>query len=100
MKPFKVLLFLAAFLFPAYAADPVPSTKDLKLLEGTWTMISGSADGEEMPEEFVKQMRRVFNGSELTVTMGSQIFFKAKISIDPTRKPKTIDYDVTDGVTK
>jgi uncharacterized protein (TIGR03067 family) len=32
--------------------------------------------------------------------MGGQIFLKAKITIDPSKKPKTIDYEMTEGFTK
>jgi len=63
-------------------------------------MVSGSADGQPMPDQMRKQMKRVFKGDELTVTMGDQVFLKAKIIIDPSNKPKTMTYDMTDGVTK
>jgi len=32
--------------------------------------------------------------------MGEQIFLKATFTIDPAKKPKTIDYQMTDGFTK
>jgi uncharacterized protein (TIGR03067 family) len=69
-------------------------------LQGEWSMVSGSADGQPMPESMLKQMKRVCKGDELTVTMGEQTFFKAKVTIDPTAKPKTIDYDMTEGFSK
>jgi uncharacterized protein (TIGR03067 family) len=28
------------------------------------------------------------------------VFFKAKVTIDPTKKPKAIDYEMTEGPTK
>ena len=101
MKPLQLSFLL--FLLPiisTHAADDDAIKKDLQDLQGTWTMVSGSADGQDMPEEFAKQMRRVFTGNELTVTMGERIFFKAKVTVDPTKKPKTIDYEVTEGLTK
>jgi uncharacterized protein (TIGR03067 family) len=48
----------------------------------------------------LKQMKRVCKDDEITVTMGDQVFLKAKITIDPSKKPKTIDYDMTDGFSK
>ena len=63
-------------------------------------MVSGSADGQPMPESMRKQMKRVFKGDELTVTMGDQIFLIAKITVDPSKKPKVMDYEMTGGVTK
>ena len=32
--------------------------------------------------------------------MNGRVFFKAKIAIDPSQKPKTIDYEMTEGFTK
>lgn len=63
-------------------------------------MVSGSADGQPMPDEMRKQMKRVCIGDETTTTMGGQMFIKAKITIDPSTKPKTIDYQMIDGFTK
>lgn len=63
-------------------------------------MVSGSADGQPMPEPMRKQMKRVCKGDELTVIMGDQTFLKAKITIDPSKKPKTMDYDMTEGFTR
>jgi uncharacterized protein (TIGR03067 family) len=69
-------------------------------LQGEWSMVSGSADGQPMPDELRKQMKRVCKGDETTTTMGGRMFIKAKITIDPSKKPKTIDYQMTDGFTK
>lgn len=65
-----------------------------------WLMVSGSADGQTMPEPTLKQMKRICKGDEVTTTMAGQTFFKAKIAIDPSKKPKTIDYRMTEGFTK
>jgi uncharacterized protein (TIGR03067 family) len=96
-----LIIALAAAAIPlARAADDDAVKKDLAQLQGEWTMVSGSADGQSMPDDTRKQMKRVCKGDEITVTMGGQIFLKAKIAIDPSKKPKTIDYDMTDGFSK
>jgi len=84
----------------ARAADDEATKKDLAQLQGEWTMVSGSADGQSMSEDMLKQMKRVCKGDEITVTMGDQVFLKAKITIDPSKKPKTIDYDMSQGFSK
>ena len=84
----------------ARAADNSAITNDLARLQGTWSMVSGSADGQPMPDEMLKQMKRVCKGDETTTTMGGQVFMKAKITIDPSKKPKTIDYEMLEGFTK
>src|SRR5690242_18151311 len=93
---FGFLLSVAA----VRAQDSNAVKKDLAALQGEWSMVSGSADGEPMPEEMRKQMKRVCKGDTITVTMGAQTYLKAKITIDPSTKPKNIDYEMTDGPTK
>jgi len=98
-------LFLIAFaaataISPAWAGENEAVTKDLARLQGEWSMVSGSADGQPMPAEMREQMKRVCNGDETTTTMGGQVFMKARITIDASKTPKTIDYQMTDGFTK
>lgn len=100
MKRLSLLTLASLTLLLASAADDEAVKKDLAQLQGEWAMVSGSADGQSMSEDMRKQMKRVCKGDELTVTMGEQVFLKAKITIDPTRKPKTIDYDMTEGFSK
>jgi len=92
-------LTTAAILL-AQAEDDPAVKKDMAGLQGEWSMVSGSADGQPMPDSMLKQMKRVCKGDEATTTMGGQIYMKAKITIDPSKKPKTIDYQMTDGFTK
>lgn len=80
-----------------HSAEP---NGDLAKLEGTWTMVSGTADGYAMPEEMVKTGRRVCKGNETTVTINGSVFVKATFDLDPTKNPKTIDYTMTGGFTE
>jgi uncharacterized protein (TIGR03067 family) len=99
---FRTLLgALTAIVVPvALAADDPAIKKDLEQLQGEWSMVSGSADGQSMPGEMLKQMKRVCTGDVATVTMDGQVFLKAKITLDASKKPKTIDYQMIDGFTK
>ena len=63
-------------------------------------MVSGSADGQPMPPTMLSQMKRVCVGDEVTTTMSGQLYFKAKITIDPAKKPKTIDFQMVEGFPK
>jgi uncharacterized protein (TIGR03067 family) len=80
------------------AADS--SKKEMKQLQGEWSMVSGEIDGQALPQEYVKGAKRVAKGNETTVMIGGRLFMKAKFTIDPTKKPKTIDYTMTGGPTK
>lgn len=103
MRTIRIALLIglaAAAISSAWADENEAIKKDLAQLQGEWSMVSGSADGQPMPDLLLKQMKRVCKGDEATVTLAGQVYIKAKISIGPSKKPKTIDYQMTDGFTK
>jgi uncharacterized protein (TIGR03067 family) len=74
--------------------------KEMAQLDGEWSMVSGEANGASMPAAMVKTGKRVAKKGETTIFMGGRVYFKARFSIDPTKKPRTIDYTMTEGPTK
>ena len=84
----------------ARAENKEAIAKDIAQLQGDWSMVSGTADGFQIPEQMLSNSKRVCKGDELTVNVGGQLIMKAKIAIDPSMKPKTMDYDVTAGPNK
>jgi uncharacterized protein (TIGR03067 family) len=82
------------------ADEDEPRKKDMAALQGEWAMVSGTADGFPIPETMLPNSRRVCKGNELTATVGGQLVMKARIIIDPSKQPKTIDYEVIEGPTK
>src|SRR6185503_20774715 len=87
MKTLRIVILIAltAVSISPAAEESEAVKKDMALLQGKWSMVSGSADGQPMPEQMRKQMKRVCKGDEITVTAGGQLFLKAKVSIDPSR---------------
>ena len=64
------LIGLIAVTVPvAWAEEDQAVKKDQAALQGEWTMVSGSADGQPMPEEALRQMKRTCKGDETTVLM-------------------------------
>jgi uncharacterized protein (TIGR03067 family) len=103
MKTIRIAFIIGlalATISLAVAEENEAVKKDMAHLQGEWSMVSGSADGQPMPDEMLKQMKRVCKGDEATTTMAGQLYIKARITIDPSKKPKTIDYQMTDGFTK
>jgi uncharacterized protein (TIGR03067 family) len=92
-------MFAAILLVGADAPADVVK-KDLGTLDGDWVMVSGERDGQAIPDEYLKKGKRVFKDGEVTVTLGDMLLMTAKVSLDPGKKPKTIDYDVSDGFFK
>jgi uncharacterized protein (TIGR03067 family) len=88
-----------------FRADPVRQggrqrEEEMAALEGNWSMVSGEANGVAMPEATVKSGKRAAKDGETTITMGGRVYFKAKFTVDPSKKPKAIDYTMTEGPTK
>lgn len=91
---------LAVLLCVAADSDKELAKKDLAAFQGEWSMVSGERDGEQIPVEFLQGFKRVSKGDVTTVTNNGEVFMKAKITLDPTKKPKSIDYAVLDGPNK
>ncbi len=101
MKPIRMLMLAVVLvLSSARAADDDLVKKEMASLQGEWKMVSGVADGFAMPDSMVATCKRICKGDEATTTIGKRVIMKAKITIDPTASPKTIDYQVIDGPTK
>jgi uncharacterized protein (TIGR03067 family) len=73
--------------------------KEMAQLDGEWSMVSGEANGFKLPEAMVKTGKRSTKDGVTTFSLNGRVNFKAKFTIDPTKKPKTIDYEMTEGPT-
>jgi uncharacterized protein (TIGR03067 family) len=102
MKPGIHLLLCALFFSVSARAEAGDEAikKDLAAMSGEWVMLSGTASGHPMPPELLNGMKRICKGDETTTLMNGAVYLKAKITIDPSKQPKTIDYHMTDGFTK
>lgn len=69
----------------------------LATIQGTWTMVSGRRDGQPLPRSYVTGARRVATGDETTVLINGAIFLSARMAVDPSQRPKAIDYLLTNG---
>lgn len=66
-------------------------------LEGEWSMIACSRDGNALDEAFMKQAKRTATGNQTTVTMGGMVFLQALFTVDRSRDPQAIDYILMGG---
>jgi uncharacterized protein (TIGR03067 family) len=94
----REFVMLTAVCILVGADDPPDAAKkDLVKLQGEWSMISGEKDGQAAPKDVIQGAKRVCKDDELTVTVDDRVYMKAKIALDPSKKPKAIDYVVTEG---
>ena len=98
--PTTFLIALTAVAISLARAEDNAATKDLARLQGEWSLVSGTADGFPIPDTMVQNSKRVCKGDELTAIVGGQLIMKARITLDPSKTPKSIDYDVFEGPNK
>jgi uncharacterized protein (TIGR03067 family) len=72
--------------------------KELEKLQGTWRLVSAETDGKKAPEEQIKKVKVVINGSKHSVYFGDDVVaHEIPFTLDPTKKPKTTDDQLPDG---
>jgi uncharacterized protein (TIGR03067 family) len=87
-----------AFLYEPVVSQEELIQKDRKQIAGTWRAIAVTVDGNKGGEEDVKKIV-VVNGADGTWSLrvdGVEIS-QGTSSIDPSKKPKTIDFTPTQG---
>jgi uncharacterized protein (TIGR03067 family) len=98
----KNVLMMIAILSVALVAAGKPAQDDvsteLKKLRGTWRLVEEFDDGTRTPAAQAGKTKLTF---EITgswkVEVDGKVAGEGTATIDPTRKPKTIDYTLTQG---
>ncbi len=62
----------------------------MKKLEGTWLLVSAEEDGNKVADDAVKA-KVVISGDRMTVNVGRKSEAEFPITLDPSKKPKTMD---------
>jgi uncharacterized protein (TIGR03067 family) len=99
----RVLMALATGCFLLGAAALVAdekAKKDIEALEGTWKVESFMVSGEKAPADYVKKVTFVVKDGKYTVTIDGKEDETGTIKLDPDKKPKTIEFDITSGKDK
>src|SRR5438445_10205692 len=95
----RAAVLVTVSLAATWADDAEATRAEMAKLQGEWSMVSGEAEGQAMPEAMRATAQRVAKDNETTVMIGGQLFMKAQFTVDPSTKPKTIDYTMTGGFT-
>jgi uncharacterized protein (TIGR03067 family) len=69
---------------------------DIDLFKGSWEVAKASKDGNDIPEEILKDIKVSFLGNSLMFVF-QDVQKKATITIDSTKKPKHIDLKFEGG---
>ena len=59
-------------------------------MQGTWLLVSAEENGNKVADDAV-HANLVIKGDKLLVYVGAKIMVEGTLTIDPTKKPKTMD---------
>ena len=91
------LLMMIAILSVGLVAAGNPAQQDvaaeLKKLSGTWQLVDELDDGKQIAAEEARKTKLIFDVSGgWKVELDGKVVGEGTAKIDPTRKPKSIDY--------
>jgi uncharacterized protein (TIGR03067 family) len=94
----SLFLVLACSAVCTFAGDD-PIAKERKIYQGTWQVVAFEFDGRVVPENDAKKLTFInrADGFWAALSEGKEIS-SGQSDIDPTKKPKTIDFMPTLGV--
>ena len=79
------------------AADEPKKKDDTRAIQGNWSLVSMSMGGQPSPEAFVKNFRCKFEEKTYNNTLFGQVIEEGGYTLDPSRTPKTVDFDIKTG---
>ena len=87
-----VLLSAAAFI----AADE-PKKDDAEAIKGSWSAVSLKQGGKSAPDDLIKKFKASFDGKGYTNLVDGDVIEVGGYTIDTSKTPKTIDFDIRKG---
>lgn len=101
-----LLLFLSLALAspaqddkPKAAPDPKKVAEEDKRFEGEWTVVQMIVGGTTADKEALANMTFRFTGKKYVQKVGETVVEAGMQYLDPTKLPRTMDIDVTEGDT-
>jgi uncharacterized protein (TIGR03067 family) len=91
------LIVVLSTLLGANAAQDEAAKKDLDSLQGVWQCVSMEIDGKSMPADQVKALKLTFKGNKASHPGADDKVEEAIVKLDPTKKPKAIDFSPLAG---
>ena len=100
MKSHCIVLVALSLAVLAAKGDDADLQKELAALEGEWTMVSGERDGLPLPPDQITDVKRISMDGETSIVADGQVHVRARYTIDPSKKTKTIDHAQLEGPNK
>jgi uncharacterized protein (TIGR03067 family) len=89
-----LLTAVAVGLLVGAGAPAGEGKKDKAALQGVWKVVTIEERGRSKEDNEGHEV--VFKGDEFTLKRGDKTIVKAKVKLDPAKKPKQIDLEITE----
>src|SRR5947209_5087065 len=73
---------------------------ELKQFQGGWAVIVMEEGGKKAPDDVVKDMSVTVKEDKLTVKDADKVILEFKVTVDPSKTPKQIDFTYLSGSEK
>jgi uncharacterized protein (TIGR03067 family) len=93
MKPLLAILAVGLVIGAGAPQDDVKQEKEK--LQGTWKAVTVEERGQSKDDN--EDHRLVFAGDEFSIKEGDRTIIKGKFKLDPSKKPKEIDMEITEA---
>ncbi len=92
----SISAILFASLFAVDAAKDEAVKKDLAKLQGTWRVVAVEENGEQVPEDKIREsnVTVTIEGDKHTLRLPGKTLGPVTITLDPTAKPKHYDMKI------
>jgi len=94
---FGVLLLIVAVPVVAQDKQEEAVKAEMAKLEGTYTLVSTEQAGMKIEGEQAKKLKLVIKDKKWTVYINDKVSTSATFTIDPAKKPRTVDMTGTMG---
>jgi uncharacterized protein (TIGR03067 family) len=94
MRIASAMLILSAIGF--VSADDAKKD-DAESLKGQWSVVSVSTGGQAVEADLIKDLKMAFDDKTYTVTGSEPFPEEGNYTIDASKSPKTIDFDIKKG---
>lgn len=96
----KAALSLLAVVISCCASADEPTPKALDAIQGTWTVLSFTSNGDEVPPSTIVAWQRIVKGTHVVWKDGDKVFLETDIAIDSSPTPMTLDSTIATGDAK
>src|ERR1700722_9927114 len=99
----NILMVCVVAFSSANVSNGDAAKDDLDKMKGDWTLVSTETNGKKRTADDFKEFSRSVKGETYSVTVENEEGVQTltvKIKLDPSKSPKTIDAEMTEGPAK